>query len=204
MQQRRRIQPKGRTRRSLCLSLFIRLPTRYTGARRGRSRKNEPGMKKERERERERVRGGETSEPRYVPGCRHCPAKLRIATLTIRRLFQGLPAPERSRASSTFRPRARARARVCILIYIYIYISSAFQPPSRKLLNSLLMTPMACARARACRSAPCNNVVIGRENIIPGWLCVRSAHTHTHTHARSSSGKERKGKENARRSSGAS
>jgi len=50
-------------------------------------------------------------------------------------------------------PFASPSARVCVCIYIYtyiyiyIYISSAFQPPSRKLLNSLLMTPMVCARA---------------------------------------------------------
>lgn len=99
-------------------------------------------------------------------GCRHCPAKLRIATLTIRRLFQGLPAPNGLAPPPSF-----------TLHYLsappspaHIYTNSAFQPSSRKLLNSLLMLPMP-VRKRVRRSAPRNNVVIGRENIIPRWLC---------------------------------
>jgi len=56
MQQQEGIQPKRRARRSLCFSLFIRLAARYTGAKCGRSRKNERREREgERERERERT-----------------------------------------------------------------------------------------------------------------------------------------------------
>lgn len=103
------------------------------------------GRGKGEERKIERDGGREqeqSSKSRYVLGCRHCPAKLRIATLTIRRLFQGLPAPNGLAPPPSF-----------TLHYLsapaHIYTNSAFQPSSRKLLNSLLMLPMARTKARA-------------------------------------------------------
>lgn len=116
-------------------------------------------------------------------GYRHCPAKLRIATLTIRRLFQGLPAPNGLAPPPSFTLHY-------LTVPAHIHTNSAFQPSSRKLLNSLLMLPMP-VRKRVRRSAPRNNVVIGRENIIPRWLrsqqrslpcrIKKKKHTHTHT-----------------------
>lgn len=71
---------------------------------------------------------------------------------------------ERSRTSSIFHLPLPLSAPT------HIYTNSAFQPSSRKLLNSLLMLPMP-VRERVRYSTPRNNVVIGRENIIPRWLC---------------------------------
>lgn len=146
---------------SLPLSLFIRLAARYTGEKKQEGRKRGGG---ERKRERKIERQREQRVVQQVEICARVPAIV-LRNSGLRRLqyddcFKGC----RHRTVSHLLHLSPLLP-LCPRAHIYQFRVPAVIPKTIKFVINVTN-----ARARARRSAPRNNIVIGRENIIPRRL----------------------------------